>query len=57
MTPQGRIQELREQIDTINLDILALLNQRAEVASEIGSEQSKLSTQHYDPAREAQIAG
>ena len=55
MTPQGRIQELREQIDTINLDILALLNQRAEVASEIGSEQSKLSTQHYDPAREAQM--
>jgi len=55
MTPQNRLQELRTQIDDINLRILDLLNQRAQVASEIGKAQSELGTQFYDPQRESEM--
>jgi len=50
-----RVTELRQQIDTINLQILTLLNQRAAVASEIGKEQLQLGTSFYDPQREAEM--
>lgn len=55
MSPQSRLQELREQIDPINLKILELLNKRAEIASEIGRIQSQMGTSFYDPEREAQM--
>ena len=55
MSPQNQIQTLREQIDDINLQILQLLNQRAQVASDIGKVQSEIGTSFYDPEREAQM--
>ena len=55
MSTQNRLQELRQQIDPINLQILELLNQRAEIALEIGKVQQELGTSFYDPEREAQM--
>lgn len=51
--PQDKIAELRKEIDTINLQILDLLNKRATIAKEIGVYQSALGTTFYDPQREA----
>ena len=50
---QNRLQELRAQVDEINLQILDLLNRRARLASEIGRVQLEMGTSFYDPAREA----
>jgi 3-deoxy-7-phosphoheptulonate synthase/chorismate mutase len=47
------MQELRSQIDEINLQILELFNKRASIASEIGRVQSELHSTFYDPQREA----
>jgi 3-deoxy-7-phosphoheptulonate synthase/chorismate mutase len=47
------MQELRAQVDEINLQILDLLNQRARLASAIGKIQQQLGTTFYDPEREA----
>ena len=52
---QTRLQELRGQIDGINLQILELLNQRATLASEIGKVQAQMGTSFYDPQREANM--
>ena len=49
------IQNLRSRIDEINLEILKLLSQRAEVVTQIGQRQTELGIKHYDPAREAQM--
>jgi 3-deoxy-7-phosphoheptulonate synthase / chorismate mutase len=49
----SRIQELRGQIDVINLQILDLLSQRARLASDIGKVQAQLGSSFYDPQREA----
>ena len=53
MTDANRMQDLRAQVDEINLRILDLLNQRAKLASEIGKIQAQLGTTFYDPEREA----
>jgi 3-deoxy-7-phosphoheptulonate synthase/chorismate mutase len=53
MSSQTRLQELRSEIDEINLQILNLLNQRATIASEIGTVQTQIGTRLYDPEREA----
>lgn len=50
-----RIQELRQQIDKLNLEILKLLSERAKIAREIGSIQTSLGTSQYDPVREQQM--
>jgi 3-deoxy-7-phosphoheptulonate synthase/chorismate mutase len=55
MSTQSRIQELRAQIDGINMQILELLNERAKIASEIGRYQSQLGSQIYDPQREYEM--
>lgn len=52
---QNRIQELRQQVDDINLKILDLLNQRASVVSQIGKVHTELGNSFYDPAREANM--
>jgi len=49
----SRLQELRSQVDVINLQILELLNRRAAVVSDIGKVQAQLGTSFYDPQREA----
>jgi 3-deoxy-7-phosphoheptulonate synthase/chorismate mutase len=51
----NRLQELRSQIDDINLQILALLNARARVVTEISAVQTELGTGFYDPSREGQM--
>jgi 3-deoxy-7-phosphoheptulonate synthase/chorismate mutase len=53
--PDNELQELRGQIDKINLQILDLLNQRARLASDIGKVQQQMGTRFYDPEREAQM--
>jgi 3-deoxy-7-phosphoheptulonate synthase / chorismate mutase len=50
---ENQLNDLRDQIDTINLQILELLNQRATIASGIGKTQQALGTTFYDPARES----
>ncbi len=53
--PEDRLSELRKQVDEINLQILQLLNERAELASQIGLVQQEMGTRFYDPEREAQM--
>lgn len=48
----GDMQELREQLDTLNLDLLKLINKRAEIVQEIGEIKGKQSTRKFDPVRE-----
>lgn len=55
MSPTNRLQELRRQIDPINMQILELLNRRAEIALEIGKVQQELGTGFYDPQRESEM--
>ncbi len=52
---QNQMQELRGQIDGINLQILDLLNRRAMIASQIGKIQAQMGTSFYDPQREANM--
>ncbi len=55
MSPQGKLQALREQIDQINLQILELINERARVVMDISQVQTELGTSFYDPSREGQM--
>ena len=55
MSETSRLKELRDQIDPINLQILELLNQRAEIALQIGRVQQEMGTRFYDPQREAEM--
>ncbi|MFZ4813757.1 MAG: bifunctional 3-deoxy-7-phosphoheptulonate synthase/chorismate mutase [Phototrophicaceae bacterium] len=50
-----QLQTLRGQIDQINLQLLELLNQRAEVAAQIGKVQSAMGSGFYDPEREGNM--
>src|SRR5690625_1485370 len=47
-----KMEELREQLDTLNLEILELISQRAKIVQEIGEIKSKQSTRRFDPVRE-----
>lgn len=53
--PTDRLQQLRSQIDEINLQLLELLSRRATIVSEIGKVLTEMGQEHYDPAREAQM--
>src|SRR5699024_2590718 len=44
--------KLREELDGINLEILELVNKRAELVQTIGGIRGKQSTRRYDPVRE-----
>jgi 3-deoxy-7-phosphoheptulonate synthase / chorismate mutase len=46
------IESLRRRIDGLNLELLRLLSERAEVAEAIGKRQTEMSISHYDPMRE-----
>jgi 3-deoxy-7-phosphoheptulonate synthase/chorismate mutase len=50
-----KIQSLRARIDLLNMRILELLSERAELAESIGEIQSTLGLSHYDPAREQRM--
>jgi 3-deoxy-7-phosphoheptulonate synthase/chorismate mutase len=47
-----KLTQLRTQIDEINLEILKLLNKRAEVVQEIGKQKEKQGVNRFDPVRE-----
>lgn len=47
-----RILSLRQRIDQLNIDLLGLLSERAEVAEAIGRLQTEQGLSHYDPVRE-----
>lgn len=53
--PDNQLTELRNQIDVINMKLLALLNERATVVTKIGKELQEMGSAHYDPAREAEM--
>jgi 3-deoxy-7-phosphoheptulonate synthase/chorismate mutase len=55
MTAQDRLQELRAQVDTINMQLLDLLSKRAQTVTQIGKVLEELGSEHYDPTREAQM--
>ena len=50
---ENRMNELRSEIDDLNLEILSLLSKRARLAKEIGGIQTSMGTSQYDPVREA----
>ncbi|MGE8203279.1 bifunctional 3-deoxy-7-phosphoheptulonate synthase/chorismate mutase [Heyndrickxia sp. NPDC080065] len=50
----NELTQLRNKIDEINLEILKLLNERAEVAIEIGKQKKKQGLNRFDPVRERQ---
>jgi chorismate mutase-like protein len=51
----AELKQLRNKIDVINREILALLNERAQVVLEIGELKARNSMEIYDPAREKEI--
>ncbi len=50
-----KLKPLREQIDTIDAQLLALLNQRARVAQEVGHVKAETNAPVFRPEREAQV--
>lgn len=50
-----KLKPLREQIDAIDAQILALLNQRAKVAQEVGHVKAETNAPVFRPEREAQV--
>ncbi|MBV7336318.1 bifunctional 3-deoxy-7-phosphoheptulonate synthase/chorismate mutase [Chloroflexi bacterium TSY] len=52
---QSQIQDLRQRIDGLNLEILKLLSQRGKIASEIGHTQTSTGLSQYDPKRELEM--
>ena len=46
------LQDLREKLDEINLSLLQLINDRAEVVQQIGKVKEKQGVNKYDPMRE-----
>ena len=53
--PDDRLQELRAEVDVINMQLLELLSRRGRVVEEIGKVTQELSRSFYDPQREAQM--
>lgn len=52
---EDKLLSLRKQIDAIDTDILALLNQRAQIAQEIGHVKAEIDAPVFRPEREAQV--
>lgn len=46
------LDHLRDRVDALNLEILSLINERAEVVQEIGKIKEKQGVNRYDPLRE-----
>lgn len=49
------MEQLRQQLDDVNLEILNLINRRAELVQEIGQVKSKQSMYKFDPVREREM--
>lgn len=52
---ENKIQELRQSVDDINLELLKLLSKRGDLAKEIGNIQTGLGISQYDPKRELEM--
>src|SRR5690606_25353613 len=50
-----KVQSLRARIDDLNLELLALLSERARLAGEVGKLQTAAGASQYDPVREQQM--
>jgi 3-deoxy-7-phosphoheptulonate synthase/chorismate mutase len=48
----SELEQLREKVDAVNLQILSLINERAAVIQEIGKIKEKQGVNRYDPLRE-----
>jgi len=48
-----RLEQLRTEIDGLNLEVLRLLNRRAELALQVGQRKAELGMAGYDPTRES----
>ncbi len=55
MNVDSQIQSLRDQVDSVNFELLKLLSKRAQLVTQIGERQTDLGLRHYDPARESQM--
>lgn len=51
----NELNELRRHIDTIDAEILALLNNRARLALQLGALKTRLGRSIHDPEREAAL--
>lgn len=49
------LQELRSQIDEVDNQIITLLEQRVQIAKQIGEIKTKLKVEVYNPQREEEI--
>ncbi|WP_106766358.1 bifunctional 3-deoxy-7-phosphoheptulonate synthase/chorismate mutase [Paenibacillus faecalis] len=52
---QGRLEQLRTQLDSVNLQMLELLSERARITKEIGEEKKKQGVPDFDPVREKKM--
>jgi chorismate mutase-like protein len=52
---QAALDELRKQIDGLDLRILELLNQRAQIAAQIGDVKKAAALPVYEPKREEEV--
>lgn len=52
---QGRLEELRSKLDSVNHQLLELLSERASIAQEIGQEKQKQGVPDFDPVREKKM--
>lgn len=52
---QGSLEQLRSQLDSVNLQILELLSERARISKEIGEEKRKQGVPDFDPVREKKM--
>lgn len=52
---QGRLEQLRSELDSVNLQLLELLSERARIAQEIGQEKQKQGVPDFDPVREKKM--
>ncbi|WP_040979672.1 bifunctional 3-deoxy-7-phosphoheptulonate synthase/chorismate mutase [Oceanobacillus jeddahense] len=51
----NEMEQLREQMDKVNLEILELINRRASINQEIGDLKTKQSIKRFDPVREREM--
>jgi chorismate mutase/prephenate dehydratase len=57
METEEKIKPLRQKIEAVDRQILRLLNERAEIAMEVGKVKSEGNLDSYDPQREDEILG
>ncbi len=51
----GKLEELRGQLDSVNQQLVGLLSERGRIAQQIGQEKEKQGVPKYDPVREKEM--